>query len=132
MSQATLDDDELFGEAATEIQDDVESSVTAAWEELPAVEALWETNATNTLGALNGLNSALETTAATEHLRDAKKWFVIGQRADAIGETDELAAEIETLETTIEALDSAHEEVESLTRSLPELKQTLEAERETE
>ncbi|MFW5903632.1 MAG: DUF5790 family protein, partial [Halolamina sp.] len=47
MSQTTLDD-ELFGEAASEMREDVESSLAAARESLPDADAVWETDAENT------------------------------------------------------------------------------------
>ena len=78
MSQATLDDDELFDEAATEMREDVETSLAEARAALPAADAVWEAEADNTLGVLNGLKGALDTGDATDHLRDAKKWFAIG------------------------------------------------------
>ena len=73
MSQSTLNDDELFGEAASEMREDVEESLAEAWDELPDPDDVWETDADNVLGVLNGLRSALDVGDAEEHLRDAKK-----------------------------------------------------------
>lgn len=127
MSQTTLDDDELFGEAASEIRTDVESSLETAREELPDTEAVWTVEADNSLGVLNALHSALETGDATTHLRDAKKWYMMGKRADAFDDTDDLDAEIEDLETIVEDLETAHEQVGDLTRTIPELRNMLES-----
>ncbi|MFP8952969.1 DUF5790 family protein [Natrialbaceae archaeon A-arb3/5] len=126
MSQATLgDDEELFGEAANEMREDVESSLEDAWDALPASEDIWETDADNVLGVLNGLNSALDDGDAEAHLRDAKKWFTMGQRADAFDDADDLEAEITDLEETIEDISAASEQVGELTSTIPSLRGTL-------
>ncbi|MGQ3411627.1 DUF5790 family protein [Natrinema sp. LN54] len=126
MSQATLgDDEELFGEAANEMREDVESSLADAWEALPDADDVWETDADNVLGALNGLNSALEAGDAEDDLRDAKKWFTMGQRADAFDDADDLEAEIEDLEEAIEDIAEAGEQVGELTSTIPALRGTL-------
>lgn len=125
MSQTTLDDDELFGEAASEIRTDVESSLETAREALPDADAVWSAEADNTLGVLNSLHSALDTGDATTHLRDAKKWYMMGKRADAFDDAEDLDAEIERLETVVEELETAHEQVGDLTRTIPELRSTL-------
>lgn len=127
MSQTTLDDDELFGEAASEIRTDVESSLETAQEALPDAEAVWTVEADNSLGVLNALHSALETGDATTHLRDAKKWYMIGKRADAFEDADDLEEEIQQLETIVEDLETAHEQVGDLTRTIPELRNMLES-----
>ncbi len=126
MSQATLgDDEELFGEAANEMREDVESSLEAAWAALPDADDVWETDADNVLGALNGLNSALEVGDAEDHLRDAKKWFTMGQRADAFDDADDLEADIEALEDAITDIAEAGEQVGELTSTIPALRGTL-------
>ncbi|WP_265109768.1 DUF5790 family protein [Halosolutus halophilus] len=127
MSQATLgDDDELFGEAANEMREDVESSLAAAWDALPTADDVWETDADNVLGVLNGLNSALDAGDAEDHLRDAKKWFTMGQRADAFDDADDLEEEIGDLEDAITDIAAAGEQVGDLTSTIPALRSTLE------
>ncbi|WP_247003910.1 DUF5790 family protein [Halosolutus gelatinilyticus] len=127
MSQATLgDDDELFGEAASEMREDVESSLADAWAELPAADDVWETDADNVLGALNGLKTSLEVGDAEAHLRDAKKWFTMGQRADAFDDADDLEAELADLEDAIEDVAEASEQVADLTSTIPALRSALE------
>ncbi|ARS89421.1 DUF5790 family protein [Natrarchaeobaculum aegyptiacum] len=126
MTQATLGDDELFGEAASEMREDVESSLEAGWAALPEADDVWETDAENVLGVLNGLNSALDAGDAEDHLRDAKKWFTMGQRADAFDDADDLEAEILDLEETIETVADAGEQVSELTATIPQLRGTLE------
>ncbi len=126
MSQSTLDDDELFGEAASELRTDVESSLAAAREELPAPAAVWEVEADNTLGVLNTLRSALDAGEATGHLREAKKGYSLGQRADAFDDADDLAAEIEALEDLLGDVETAREQVGDLTGTVPQLKSALE------
>lgn len=125
MSQSTFDD-ELFGEAANEMREDVEEHLAAAREELPPVDAVWETDADNTLGALNALRSALDIGDAAEHLHDAKKWYAMGERADAFEDADDLEAEIETLDSAIDDIEAAREQVGELASTIPSLKGALE------
>ena len=125
MSQTSFDDDDLFGEAAAEMSDDVEEHLAAARGELPTPDAIWETEADNVLGVLNGLKSALDVGEAVDHLRQAKKWFTLGSRADAFENPDELKAEIETVEELLETIDSASDEVGELTATIPALRGDL-------
>ncbi|MFB6296025.1 MAG: DUF5790 family protein [Halobacteriales archaeon] len=126
MSQATLDDDDLFDEAATEMRADVEEALGNARSALPDSDAIWEVDADNTLGALNGLRTALDTGDAGDHLRNAKKWYTMGERADAFDDADDLDAEIEELEEIFETIADAREEVSDLAATLPELRGDLE------
>jgi hypothetical protein len=126
MSQTTLDDDELFGEAASEMREDVESSLAAARESLPAPDDVWTTEAENTLGVLNGLKSALDAGDAEEHLRDAKKWYTMGERADAFDDAGDLEEAIEGIEAVVADLESAEAQVGELTATIPELRSGLE------
>jgi len=125
MSQTTLGDDELFGEAAAEMRADVEEHLDLARAELPAAEDVWETEADNVLGVLNGLRSALDAGDAEEHLRQAKKWYTMGERADAFEDADDLAAAIEELESLMASIDDAHADVSDLTNAVPELRGAL-------
>ena len=127
MSQATLDDDELFSEAASEMRSDVEEALEAAREALPDADDIWTVNADNTLGVLNGLRSALDIGDAADHLRDAKKWYTMGERADAFDDADDLEAEIEAVEALFETIESAHDQVSGLASTLPELRSELES-----
>jgi len=126
MSQSTLDDDELFGEAASEMREDVEESLAAARESLPAAADIWDVEADNTLGVLNALNSALDTGDAEEHLRDAKKWYTMGERADAFEDADDLEAAIADVADLIADIEDAHEQVGDLTSTIPQLRSALE------
>lgn len=126
MSQSSLDDDELFGEAATEIRDDVEASLSATRGSLPDADEIWETDADNVLGVLNGLKTALDVGDAKDDLRDAKKWFTMGERADAFDDAADLEAEIEELEEAVTAIEDAADQVGDLTSTIPELRGTLE------
>ena len=125
MSQTSFDDDDLFGEAAAEMSDDVEAHLDEARAELPTAEAVWETEADNVLGVLNGLKSALDVGEAADHLRQAKKWFTLGSRADAFEDPEELKNEIETVEDLLETIDSASDEVSELTATIPALRGDL-------
>jgi hypothetical protein len=125
MSQATLADDDLFGEAAAEVRADVEEHLAAAQAELPAPDDVWAADADNALGVLNGLRSALAAEDALEHLRAAKKWHALGERADAF-EDDGLEEEIAELEALLGELEEANEAVGDLAATLPEIRQSLE------
>jgi len=126
MSQSTLDDDDLFGEAASEMRADVEDSLDAATASLPAPDDVWAVDADNTLGVLNALRSALDVDDAEDHLRDAKKWYTMGERADAFEDGDDLAARIEETEDLLTAVANAREQVGELTGTVPQLRSQLE------
>ncbi|AWB26339.1 DUF5790 family protein [Halococcoides cellulosivorans] len=125
MSQATLGDDDLFGEAATEMRTDVEDSLELARAALPEADAIWDVEADNALGVLNGLRSALDVGEATDHLYDAKKWYTMGERADAFEDGDDLAAEIERVEELIDSVETAHEQAGELASTLPQIRGEL-------
>jgi hypothetical protein len=126
MSQSSLDDDELFGEAASEIRADVETHLDAARAELPPPEAVWDVEADNTLGVLNALRGALDVGDAEDHLRDARKWFTMGQRADAFEDASDLEAELEALTEAMEDVVAAREQVGDLASTVPQLRGLLE------
>ncbi|GAB7009870.1 DUF5790 family protein [Halorubrum trueperi] len=125
MSQSTFDDDDLFGEAAAETRAEVEEHLAAARAELPDPDAVWETDADNVLGALNGLKSALDAGDAMDSVRSAKKAYVLGERADAFEDADDLKAEIEELESLVGDIESAAEAVASLTGTVPAIRGAL-------
>jgi len=126
MSQSTLDDDDLFGEAASEMRADVEDSLDAAMASLPDPDDVWDVDADNTLGVLNALRSALDAGDAEDHLRDAKKWYTMGERADAFEDADDLAERIEEAEALLDAVGDAREQVGELTGTIPQLRSQLE------
>lgn len=126
MSQATFDDDELFGEAADEMRAAVEAALASAREELPDAEAIWEVDADNTLGVLNALKGALDTGDAASELREAKKQFVMAQRADAFDDAADLEAEIADLEELLGDIETAHGEASDLASTVPGLRGALE------
>jgi hypothetical protein len=125
MSQSTLDNDELFGEAASEMREDVESSLDEARAALPDSEEVWDAEADNVLGVLNALRSALDVEGAPDHLRDAKKWFTMGQRADAFDDAEDLEESIQEVEELLETIEDAHDQVGDLTATIPDLRGTL-------
>jgi len=126
MSQTSLDDDELFGEAASEMRADVEESLEAARGELPEADAIWEVDAENTLGVLNAMKNSLDAGEAEDHLRDAKKAFVVADRAGAFDDADDLRAELEDLEGIVTDIASARDRVTELAATVPELRGALE------
>ena len=125
MSQSSLDDDELFGEAANEMRADVEKHLDAARAELPDPAAIWDVEAENTLGVLNALRGALDVGDAEDHLRDARKWYTMGQRADAFEDADDLEEDLETLSEAMEDIVAAREQVGELASTVPQLRSLL-------
>jgi hypothetical protein len=125
MSQSTFDDDDLFGEAAAETRAEVHDHLAAAREELPDPDDVWTTDADNVLGALNGLKSALDAGDAVEHVRSAKKAYVLGERADAFDDADDLEAEIAAIESLVGDIETAAEEAASLTGMVPAIRGAL-------
>jgi len=125
MSQSTFDDDDLFGEAAEETRAEVHDHLAAAREELPDPDDVWTTDADNVLGALNGLKSALDVGDAVEHVRSAKKAYVLGERADAFDDADDLEAEIAAIESLVGDIETAAEEAASLTGTVPAIRGAL-------
>jgi hypothetical protein len=125
MSQTSLDDDELFGEAAEDMAADIRDSLDAARTELPDPDAIWDVDADNALGVLNGLKSALDVGDAEADLRDAKKWFTMGERADAFEDADALEAEIAEVEELLADVAEAREAVGDVAATLPQLRSAL-------
>jgi hypothetical protein len=132
MSQSTLDDDELFTEAASEMREDVEESLAAARAELPEADDIWDVEADNTLGVLNSLSTALDVGDARENLRDAKKWYTMGTEANAFDDAEDLAEEIQTVEDLLGDIEAAEEQASELASTIPQLKSALEEAEETE
>ncbi|WP_436901917.1 DUF5790 family protein [Halovenus halobia] len=132
MSQSTLDDEELFTEAASEMREDVEESLAAARAELPEADDIWDVEADNTLGVLNSLSTALELGDARENLRDAKKWYTMGKEADAFDDAEDLAEEIESVEALLGDIEAAEEQASELASTIPQLKSALEESDEDE
>ncbi len=132
MSQSTLDDEELFTEAASEMREDVEESLAAARAELPESDDIWDVEADNTLGVLNSLSTALKLGDARENLRDAKKWYTMGKEADAFDDAEDLAEEIESVEELLGDIEAAEEHASELASTIPQLKSALEESDEDE
>ena len=74
---------------------------------------------------LNGLRSALDTGDAADHLRDAKKWYTMGERADAFEDAEDLRDAIDDLEGLFGTIETAREEASDLAATLPELRGDL-------
>ncbi len=125
MSQSTLEDEDLFGEAADELRTDVEEELTAAEAALPDADAIWTAEADNVLGVLNTLRTTLQADEAREHLRQAKKWYALGERADAFEEESALGTRLEDLEETVADIETVHEAVDDAAGSLPGLRERL-------
>ena len=124
-NQSTLADDDLFGEAAAEMREEVEGHLDNARTSLPDADAVWDVEADNVLGVLNTLRSALEVGDAAEDLRQAKKTFIVGQRADAFDDPDEIEAEIGELEDLVASVEDAEDLVGELTGTVPGIRSQL-------
>lgn len=127
MAQATLDDDDLFGEAAGELREDVQAHIAAGWDSLPGEDAIWRAEADNVLGVLNTLRNAMDVGDAREHVRDAKKWFTMGERANAFDDAAGLEEELRRLEETIDRIETIQADVAHLASALPGVKEDLAA-----
>ncbi len=126
MSQTSLDDDELFGEAAEDLRSDIEASLAEARAALPDPDAVWEAEADNVVGVLNGLRAAMDPSDAEKHLRDAKKWYTMGERAHAFADADDLEEEIGAVEEVVDEMAEAREGISDLAGTVPQLRSTLE------
>lgn len=125
MEQVTFDDDDLFGEAAGELEADVEASLEAGWNALPDADSMWSVEADNVLGVLNTLRTTLDAGEAEDHFREAKKWFTLGENADAFEDPEALREEIHELEQVITDLASVRNDAGELASTLPRLRDTL-------
>lgn len=127
MAQTTFDD-EYIDEATSEIRDNVEASLDNVHKELPDPDAVWDVEADNTLGVLNTLRTALAAGDAADHLRDAKKWYTMGEQAGEFGDDDGLAADIVAAEELLADLEAASDQAGDLASTVPQLKDALEGE----
>ena len=125
MAQATLDDDDLFGEAAEEVEEMVSKELAAARSALPDPDSLWTAEADNVLGVMNTLRTQLDIGEAGSHLREAKKWYTIGSRAGAFEEDDGIDEELAAVTATIDQIESLRESVGVVASGLPQLRDAL-------
>ena len=127
MSQVTLDDDDLFEEASDELKRDVEEAIQDARDALPDGDALLEVDADNLVGALNAFKADLDTDAARDALREAKKWFETGRRADGFDDdfAEEAGADIDDLVAIVDAAEDAEAAATDLTDAVAQLKKRL-------
>ena len=127
MAQSTLEDDELFDEASDEMREDVEDALEEARDALPDADGIFDVEGDNIIGVLNSLKSELDAGEAEEALREAKKWFGIGKKADVFDEefVEEAEDELEELEEALTSLNDAEDSATELTDSLASLKSVL-------
>lgn len=119
------EDDDLFEDAITELTTEINTHLTNAHTELPDTAEIWDVDAPNILGALNTLRGELDITTARTELREARKKYVLADRADAFDDTDTLGDEIQSLSEVIDALETTREQVADLTNTIPDVKQRL-------
>ncbi len=127
MAQSTFDDEDLFTEASDELREDVEDNLEEARENLPEADELLEVQRDNVIGVLNSLKAELDADGVQEALREARKWFETGKRADAFDEefVSETEEEIERLNEAVAALEEASENATDLVNAVATLKQNL-------
>ena len=127
MAQSTLEDDELFDEASHEMREDVEDALEDAHDALPDADDIFDVEGDNIIGVLNSLKSELDAGEAEESLREAKKWFGIGRKADVFDEeyVEDTKEELEELEEALTSLSDAEETATELTDTLASLKSVL-------
>ncbi len=127
MAQSTLEDDELFDEASDEMREDVEEALEEARDALPDADDILDAESDNVIGVLNSLKTELDAGDAEDALREAKKWFGIGRKAEVFDEefVDEAEEELEELEEALNAIAEAGESATELTDSLASLKSLL-------
>lgn len=127
MAQSTFEDDELFDEAADELREDVRSALDEAEEALPDGDALLDVDGGNLVGVLNAFKADLDAEDARAALREAKKWYETGRRAESFD--DDFAAEtgdeIDELVAVVDAVDEAEEAATDLVDSVATLKKQL-------
>lgn len=127
MAQSTFADDELFDEAADELREDVEAALDDARDALPNGDALLDVEGDNLVGVLNAAKADLDAEDARDALREAKKWYETGRRAESFD--DDFAAEtedaIEDLDAAVDAVDDAEEAATELVDSVATLKKQL-------
>ena len=116
MSQASFDHEELFTEAAEDIQSEIEESLTAATAAVPSHADLVEHDTETAVGALESVEEAVELNEAEAAVADVKKTFLLGQRADAFdseytAETEATINELEETVATLGAITAASEEL---------------------
>lgn len=124
-TQDDTGDSELFEEAAEELRTDVDEALTAAREALPDTEDIWEVSAANTLGMLNTLRSEIDVEDAEVHLREAKKWYLLGERAGVFQSGDQRSEAINRAEEVIEHMEEADELLAELSSEVPQLRAAL-------
>lgn len=125
---STQSEDELFEQAASEVQEDIETALEEAQSELPPSDAIWSVDdASNILGVLNAVQKEAESADIEESLVEARKWMVLCHEAEALDddELDQLSETIEELEQVAEHLEIVEEHVAELIPVLPELNTSL-------
>ncbi len=127
MSQSTFDDDELFTEASSELREDVEEALEETRNSLPDADEVLEVRGDNVIGVLNSLKGELDVEDADAALREARKWFETGRRAEAFDDefVEETENEIEDLKEVLEAVDDASENATELVNAVATLKKHL-------
>lgn len=118
-------EDELFDDAVGELTSDINTHLDNARNELPDPDGIWDVDAPNVLGVLNTLRDELDVGDATDELREARKNYVLADRADAFDDDDTLDDELDEVKESIEELEAAREQVSDLTGTIPELKSSL-------
>lgn len=124
----TDDNDALFDEASDELQEEVREDLSDAEEALPDADAFWELDSGNVVGVLNQLQSTVKVEDAQDSFQEARKSFLLGEKADAFSEEEQenFESRFEDIEDAVTSMTEVRESVENIIPKVPEVKSALE------
>lgn len=120
---------ELLNEASTELQDSIHEHLVSANKKLPDGVEVVSANGDNAIGTLNQIQSVTRVGDEVEtHLIEAKKKFILLDRADAIeaSKKESLEEQISQLEMALNRIDDIQTYVTELIPAVPDAKSALE------
>lgn len=122
-------DEPLFAEATEEIQNDIVESLNEVENKLPESDQIWKVEGSNVVGTLNSLQAVLDVSSVEESYREARKWFVVGVKADAFDDETEqdLENQLDQVGSLLVQAGEIRDIVGDLTPMLPELRDSLDA-----
>lgn len=129
MCECTMTDDSdvLFTEASEELEEDIRDELDEAEEKLPDADDVWNPEGENIIGVLNQLQSSVNNDDVVDHVKEARKSFLLGDNADAFSEddADEFETRINRVVTAVDQLGDVHSAVDELIPVLPGVKESL-------
>lgn len=123
------DTETLFDEASEELEEDIRNDLSDAEENLPPVDAVWSPEGENIIGILNQLQSSVDFEDSIESVKEARKSFLLGEKAGAISDDDaeEFEERISQITVSVDNLQEIDEVINDLIPMFPELKGSLSA-----